>query len=34
MENAADYVIFMDNGKVVEQGFTEMCIRDRCVIAH
>ena len=23
MENAADYVIFMDNGKVVEQGFTE-----------
>lgn len=23
MENAADYVIFMDNGKVAEQGFTE-----------
>lgn len=23
MENAADYVIFMDNGKVIEQGFTE-----------
>ena len=23
MENAADYVIFMDNGKVVEQGFAE-----------
>ena len=23
MENAADYVIFMDNGKIIEQGFTE-----------
>ena len=23
MENAADYVIFMDNGKVIELGFTE-----------
>ncbi len=33
MENAADYVIFMDKGKIIERGFVED-LKDKYVIVH
>jgi ABC-2 type transport system ATP-binding protein len=33
MENAADYVIFMDKGRIIEQGFTEE-LKDKYIIVH
>ncbi len=32
MENAADYAIFMDNGKIIEQGFVEE-LKEKYIIA-
>ncbi|MBE6889948.1 MAG: ABC transporter ATP-binding protein [Ruminococcaceae bacterium] len=33
MENAADYAIFMDKGKIIEQGFVEE-LKEKYMIAH
>ncbi len=33
MENAADYAIFMDNGRIIEQGFVEN-LKEKYMIAH